>query len=374
MIISMAICVYAYRTTILSIDEPKLVQLIFERILLLAPSSQQWSGEFIVNLFSLPLNSIAVLHPLTFSHIVTIWLDQTYSSIAAFRIAYYSLTAAVILFFDSKEGLWSALIGTVLMEYFKVIPEFRLDVLMFYVLLLSIEKKNIVLFALATGIKSLSIIFLPLVVLLIDQNTVKKNIRVFILYFFLFNCSIILFPVLTVKAFLGDIFIKLFSKSTADFRLFSYGLYPLLFFLILLFLYRKEIFSKKQYANINKKQVSLLLVLFYCLVFIKLTGYLRFIFLPMPFVLTFIIPKIKLNNVVYYSPFLLLYANLFLTKPEPYPSKFKERNMLQFIYDHPNPRVDKFKNTFKGIPTENFYYQQILEEEKKNAKIFLDNY
>jgi hypothetical protein len=374
-IFSIFFFIYKYWSSVLDLDETKLIQTIFERVLLLTPSSQQWTGEFVVNIFSGPLDFIAVFSPGKFSSIVTFWLDHTNSSLNFFRAFYYLVVFLFILFINTKQGLLSALVGTFLMEYFRIIPQFRLEVLLFYVLILSLEKKSIALFLLASGIKLLSIIFLPLAVIAYTQNAVSSNFKKAIVYFLLFNSSIIIFPVLTSKAFLGDIYIKLFARSTADFSFFANGFLPFLFFLIILTLYFKDLFRKKSFKAINRDYLSVVLMLFYCLLFIKLTGYFRHIFIILPFVLKFIFDKVNFRvSYLSYSFFFFLCLSILFSKSNYPPRVFSERDFLRHIYSSPDYAIDTFKKRFGNIPATNFYYQQILDEEKRNAKLFLDNY
>jgi hypothetical protein len=290
-------------------------------------------------------------------------------------VFYYLLVFVFILFIHTKEGLLSAALGTFLMEYFRLIPEFRLEILLFYVLILSIEKKNIVLFILASGIKLLSIIFLPLAIIAYTRNSVSSNLKKAIVCFFIFNSSIIIFPVLTSKAFFGDIYIKLFALSTADFSFFANGFLPFLFFLIILILYFKDLFRKISFKEIDRNYLSVVLMLFYCLLFIKLTGYFRHVFIILPFVLKFIFDKVNFRiSYLYYLSFSLIFLNILFSKSNNPPKAFSERNFLKYIYSNPNYAIETFKTRFKNIPENNFYYQQILDEEKRNAKIFLDNY
>src|ERR1022692_2896539 len=101
-ILSIIFFIYGYWNSVLSVDEPKLIQLIFERVLLLNPSNQQWTGEFVVNIFSIPIDFIAVFSPGKFSSIVTFWLDNTNSCLNVFRVFYYLLVFVFILFIHTK--------------------------------------------------------------------------------------------------------------------------------------------------------------------------------------------------------------------------------------------------------------------------------
>lgn len=374
-ILSILFFIYKYWNTVLSVDEPKLIQAIFERVLLLTPSNQQWTGDFVINIFSVPLDFIAVISPEKFKSFVTFWLDNTNSCLNVFRLFYYLLIFVFILFINTKQGLLSAVTGTLLMEYFKLIPEFRLEVLAFYVLTLSLEKKSIALLLLSSAIKLLSIIFLPLAIIMYSQNSISSNLKKAAIYFFIFNSSIIVYPVLTSKAFLGDIFIKLSTSTTADFNFFANGLYPFFFFLIILLFYFKDLFRKISFKKIDKNYLSIVLLLFYCLVFIKMTGYLRYIFILLPFVLKFVFAKLSSRiSYLYYFSFALICLNIVFLKSTIHPNFFNERNHLKAIYSDPDYAIEIFHKTFKNIPENNFYYQQILNDEKRNAKVFLDNY
>lgn len=374
-ILSILFFIAKYWNSVLSVDEPKLIQLIFERVLLLNPSNQQWTGEFIVNIFSIPIDLIAVFSHRQFSSLVTFWLDNTNSCLNLFRVFYYLLVCIFILSINTKQGLLSAALGTFLMEQHHMIPEFRLEVLLFYVLISSIEKKSIVLFLLASGIKLLSVIFLPLAIIAYTANSIGSNLKKAAICFLLFNSSIIVFPVLTSKAFLGDIYVKLFSSSTADFSFFSNGFLPFVFFLLILILYFKDLFRKISFKEMGRDYLSVVLVLFYCLLFIKLTGYFRYIFILLPFVLKFILGKVNFRiDYLYYFCFSLIALNMLFGKSNTQPIFFSERDHLKAICSGPDYPVETFYKTFKNIPENNFYYQQILNEEKRNAKIFLDNY
>jgi len=374
-IVSIIFFISKYWNFVLSADEPKLIQLIFERVLLLNPSNQQWTGELVVNIFSIPLDFIAVFSQSKFSSLVTFWLDHTNSCLNVFRVFYYLLAFIFILCIHTKEGLFAAALGTFFMEYFRLIPEFRLEILLFYTLVLSIESKNIALFLLASAIKLLSIIFLPLVVVAYTQNSISNNCKKAILWFFVFNSSIIIFPVLTSKAFFGDIYLKLFARSTADFSFFANGFLPFLFFVTILLLYFKDLLRKKSIKEIDRNYLAVVLMLFYCLLFIKLTGYFRHVFIILPFVLKFILDKVNLRiSYLYYLSILLIFLNILFLKPTGPAGAFSERAFLKDIYSNPNYAIETFKSRFQNIPENNFYYQQILEEERRNAKIFLDNY